>query len=266
MADQEKELSPGEKAGLELDGFVDDAEAAANIDLTDALRDRDAQADQTAELDEQEQNGDASDAVSDADGDRGEPDPDTPLSLSLDKKEPESDGPPSEELAADLVANDGKFSEKMVAKLKKDGWSQRHINAEQKAMVLEIRQQVAELQQLAGGAKSWKDIQTWAQQNLKPGQMEVFNKQLSDSDPDTRKTAVELLKTRYEVSTGQRVSTQIDGRPAPKGSQNPIPKIEDHDQYHKLISDTRYNGYTPEAQRYTRYVEERLAEWAAENV
>lgn len=247
---------PGTTGTLEDHGFIEDADAAAGIELTPAP----AQAAPTG--------AGSPDDTGKADADGAEPSAvaaDAPIGLQLDAQASEDGGPSDAELAQDLTQHKGDFSAAMVKKLKAAGYSDRAINAQRKAIVADIQRATHELLESIGGAQVWGEIQSWARTALTEAQRKAFSAQLQDGDKGVRQMAAAGIKALFEQKTGKTFQ-QVDGGGVMRRSSNPVPAIKDANHYHELTQHPLYADPTAEGAAYRANVDKRLEEWSLKYV
>lgn len=107
-----------------------------------------------------------------------------------------------EELAADYETNGGKLSDDAYAKLEESGIPRDVVDsyiAGQVAIVDNLRNAAFSV---AGGEENYTSMIDWAKANMKPAEIDAFNKAVEGNDVNAIQFAVSGLKARYEAVNG----------------------------------------------------------------
>jgi hypothetical protein len=83
------------------------------------------------------------------------------------------------------------------------------------------QREIAEVHEFAGGKDSYESMVTWAGQNMTKPEITAYNAAMT-GDTETRKMAIEALKSKYVAKTGSNPKVVIgDGTsPAPQGYES----------------------------------------------
>tara|TARA_A100000171_G_C2107202_1_gene132955 strand:+ start:136 stop:963 length:828 start_codon:yes stop_codon:yes gene_type:complete len=123
--------------------------------------------------------------------------------------------------AAEEYADGGQISEESIDALSKmdskdlvKSYVEFYTQTQQKADLQQT--QVAEIKQIAGGEEGYKELTTWASQNLEKTELEQFNAITNTNNITAIKFAVEALNGRYRSKEGYEAPL-VTGKPVADG-------------------------------------------------
>lgn len=142
----------------------------------------------------------------------------------------------------------GKLSDASYDALKAKGFSKKMVDgfiAGQQAILEQSRNQVFGL---AGGEDGYKEMLSWAGQNLNKNEIDAFNKAVTSGDRDMINMAVTGLAARHKTAQGPKL---LQGQ----SSGGTREGFASRSELAKAVADPRYNNDPA----YRRRVEEKLA-------
>jgi len=96
-------------------------------------------------------------------------------------------------------------------------------------------QQVNNIYDMVGGQESYNEMMEWANDNLEPWEVDAYNSQIGNLDPNSQ-FAVSGLQARYMNSIGNQAPTLYQGERA----SSELPKYESLAQLTSAMGDPRY--------------------------
>ena len=146
-------------------------------------------------------------------------------------------------------ANSGKLSDDSFSELEKLGYPKDMVEAYIRGVQANTSSDVDAVMAVAGGTEGYKDLTSWASQNVSESELKLYN-QMVETGTDNAKMAVEWLMSKREAAEGvepQLISGKSKG--APKDEFRSTAEVV------AAMRDARYGKDSA----YTKDVEEKLA-------
>ena len=184
----------------------------------------------------------------------------TEESADLDLKRPEDQSSDSSEEASGdeqaifeefgrKYAENGGFTDEDYAALAEKGYPKEVVQVYEQGLKSMQQSRTNAATEAVGGSENLKQVQAWAGENLSDGELDAFNKQLSQAQtPEEVGVIYATLRTRYEASSGE--ANLVSGRSeSPRGAT-----FANRAEMVEAMSDPRY-GTDPQ---FTREVETKV--------
>lgn len=130
----------------------------------------------------------------------------------------------------------GELSEDSLKSLEEKGLPRQYVEAYISGVRALAEQQLNNLTSEVGGREAYGSMVQWASQNLKPEQIEAYNKAVSAADPQQQALAIRGLYAQYKQQAGPSLlSGRANGGPAhpPFGSWAQVKEAMSNPKYAK---------------------------------
>lgn len=143
----------------------------------------------------------------------------------------------------------GELSEESYAALSEMGFPKEVVDAYVKSVSGEADSLVSEMVGMVGGDDAYDAMAEWARNNMKPSELDAYEKAVQSGNRETTRFAVETVWNRYRNAVGDDPEL-VGGEPARAGGET----YRSMDEMKKAMRDPRY-GKDPV---YTKEVEQKV--------
>lgn len=130
---------------------------------------------------------------------------DKPADKPEDKPKDDANKAPTPELQPffDEFAKDGKLSDDSYKALEAKGISREMVDQFAAGAQAKVAAEEAEILEPVGGKEGYAKVVEWAGKNLKPAEIDAFNKVINGGDVEAMKLAVTGLNAKFTAAEGQ---------------------------------------------------------------